>query len=147
MTLPCHLPTVLHHMHWFVYEVGKSNGWLTFLVLILVVVQLLSCIWLFAIPWTTASQAPLSSIISWSLLKFTSIELVTLSNHLILCHPPLLLPSIFLSIRTFSNELAFHIKWPKYWGFSFNISPSNEYSRLIYKSYNWWVWLPLYCLL
>ena len=91
------------------------------------VVQLLSCIWLFMTPWTC--QAPLSFTISWNLLGFMSIELVTLSNHLFLCCPFLLLPSIFSSIRVFSNELALCIRWPKYW--SFSISSSNEYSRLI----------------
>ena len=80
-----------------------------------------------AIPLTAVSQASLSSTISWSLLKLMSIESVMLSNHLILCHPLLLLPSIFPSTRVFSNELALYIKWPKYWSFSFNISPSNEY--------------------
>ena len=93
-----------------------------------VVVQLLSRIQLFASPWTTACQAPLSTAISWSLLSFMSIESVTLSNHLILCPSLLLLPSIFPSIRVFSSELAFHIRWPKYWSFSFIISPANEYS-------------------
>ena len=73
----------------------------------------------------------LSFTISWSLLKFTSIELVMPSNYLILCHPLLLLPSIFCSIRVFSNELALHIKWTKYWSTNFSISPSNEYSGLI----------------
>ena len=76
-------------------------------------------------------QVPLSSTISWSLLKFTSIELVMLPNHLILCCPPLLLPSIFPSIRVFSNESDFCIRWSKYWSFSFSISPSDEYSGLI----------------
>ena len=82
-----------------------------------------------ATPWTAACQASLSFTISWSLLKLMSIELVLASSHLVLCHPLLLLPSIFPSIRVFSNELALHIRWPKYW--SFSISPSNEYSRLI----------------
>ena len=81
-------------------------------------------------PWTAACQASLSITNSWSLLKLMSIELVMPSNHLILCHP-LLFPSIFPSIRVFSNELVFHIRWPKYWSFSFSISPSNEYSGLI----------------
>ena len=81
--------------------------------------------------WTEAHQASLSSTVSWSLLKFMSISSVMLSNHLILCHPLLLLPSIFPSIRVFSNELALRIKWPKYWSFSFSISPSNEYLGLI----------------
>ena len=86
----------------------------------------------FAAPWIAACQASLSIITnSWSLPKLMSIELVMPSNHLILCHPLLLLLSIFLSIRVFSNESALHIRWPKYWSFSFNISPSNEHSRLI----------------
>ena len=87
-------------------------------------VQQLSCVRLFATPWTAAHQASLSITNSWSLLKLMSIELVTLSNHLILCCPLLLLPSIFPSIRVFSNELVLHMKWPKYWSFSFSISPS-----------------------
>ena len=95
------------------------------------VVQSLSCVQLFATSWTTAHQASLSFTISWSLLKLVSIELVMPSNHLFLCCPLLLLPSIFPSIRVFSNEPVFHIRWPKYWSFSFSISPSNEYSRLI----------------
>ena len=82
-------------------------------------------------PWTAACQAPLSSTISQSLLKFVSIESVMLSNHLILRHPLLLLPSIFPSIRVFSNKSALRIRWPKYWSFSYSISPSNEYSGLI----------------
>ena len=95
------------------------------------VVQSLSCVRLFVIPWTAARQAPLSFTISQSLLKLMSIELVMPSNHLILCRPLLLLPSIFPSIRVFSNESALLIKWPKYWSLSFSISPSNEYSGLI----------------
>ena len=95
------------------------------------VIQSLSHIRLFATPWTAVCQAPLSSTISWSLLKFMSTESVKLSNHLILCHPLLLLPLIFPSIKVFSNELALCIRWPKYWSFSFSISPSNEYSGLI----------------
>ena len=82
-------------------------------------------------PWTIARQASLSFTISCSLLKLMSIELVMPSNHLILCHPILLLLSIFLSIRVFSSELTLPIRWPKYWSFSFSISPSNEYSGLI----------------
>ena len=82
-------------------------------------------------PWISARQATLSSTISWSLLKFMFIESVMLSNHLILCHPLLLLPSIFPIIRVFSNESALRIRWPKYWSFSFTISPSNEHSGLI----------------
>ena len=101
-----------------------------------VVVQLQSHVWLFVTPWTTACQAPLS-IISWSLLKLMSIEMIMLSNHLILCCPLLLLPSIFPSIRIFSNELALCIRWPKYWSFSFSISPSNEYSGFISLRIDW----------
>ena len=83
-------------------------------------VQLLSRVWLFATPWTAACQASLSITNSWSLLKLMSIESVMPSNHLILCCPLLLLPSIFPSIRVFSNESALHIRWPKYWSFSFS---------------------------
>ena len=86
---------------------------------------------LFATPWTAACQVSLPITNSWSLLKLMSIMSVMPSNHLILCHPPLLLPSIFPSIRVFSNESALHIKWPKYWSFSFSISSSNEYSGWI----------------
>ena len=88
------------------------------------------------IPWTVAGQTPLSSTISRSLLNFMSIELVILSNHLILCHPLLLCPSISPSIRVFSNELALHIKWPE-WNFSFSSSPCNEYSGLISFRIDW----------
>jgi len=94
-------------------------------------VQLLSHVRLFVTPFTAASQASLSITNSQSLLKLMSIELVMPSNHLILCCPLLLLPSIFSSIRVFSNESALRIRWPKYWSFSFNISPSNEHPGLI----------------
>ena len=94
-------------------------------------VQLLSCVQLFATPWTTACQASLSITNSRSPPKPMSIELVMPSNHLILCHPLLFLPSIFPSTRVFSNESALRMRWPKYWLFSFSISPSNEYSGLI----------------
>ena len=100
-------------------------------------VQALSHVWLFATPWTAALQASLSIINSWSLLKIMSIASVMPSNHLMLCHPLLLLPSIFPSIRVFSNELVLRIRWPKYWSFSFNISPSNEYSGLISFRMDW----------
>ena len=96
-----------------------------------VAVQLLSHVQLFVIPWTTTCQASLSITNSRSLLKLMSIESVMPSNHLILCHPLLLQPSVFASIRVFSNESALRIRSPKYWSFSFNISPSNEYSGLI----------------
>ena len=92
---------------------------------------------LFATPWTTACQASLSITNSWSLSKLMSIESVMPSNHLILCHPLLLLPSIFPSIRVFSNESTLHIRWTKYWSFSFNISPSNEYSGLLSFRMDW----------
>ena len=101
------------------------------------VVLSLSYIWPFATPWTTACQASLSFTISQSLLKLMSIKLVISSNHLILCHPLLLLPSVFLSNRVFSNELVLHIRWPKYWSFSFSISPSNKYSGLISFRIDW----------
>ena len=97
-------------------------------------VQSLSCVWLFATPWTAAHQASMSITNSWS-LPIMSIELVMLSNHLILCHPLLLSPSIFP--RLFSNESVLYIRWPKYWSFSFNISPSNEYSGLISFRMDW----------
>ena len=99
-------------------------------------VHLLSHVWLFATPWTAAPQASQSFTISWNLLKLMSIESVMPSNHLILCHP-LLLPSIFPSIRVFSSESALHIRWPKYWSFNFSISPSNKYSRLIFFRIDW----------
>ena len=92
-------------------------------------IRWLSHLWLFATPWTAACQVSLSFTISWSLLRFMSIELMMPSNHLILC-PPLLLPSVFPSFRVFSSELALHIRWPKYWSFSFSISPSIKYSGL-----------------
>ena len=94
-------------------------------------VQSLSCVRLFATPWTATRQASLSITNSGSLLKLMSIESVMPSNHLTLFHPLLLPPSIFPSIRVFSNKSVLHIKWPKCWSFSFNISPSNEYSGLI----------------
>ena len=88
-------------------------------------------------PWTAACQASLAFTNSQSLLKPTSFESVMPSNHLVLCHPFLLLPSIFTNIRVFSNESALCIKWPVYWSFSFSISPSNEYSGLIYFKIDW----------
>ena len=100
-------------------------------------VQSLSHVQLFAIPWTAARQASLSVTNSQSLLKLISIESVMPCNHLILCHPLLLLPSIFPSIRVFSSKSDFHIRWPKYWRFSFNIRPSNEYSGLISFKMDW----------
>ena len=92
---------------------------------------------LFATPWTAACQASLSITNSWSLLKLMPIESVMPSNHLMLCRPLLLPPSIFPSIRVFSSESVLHIRWPKYWSFSFSISPSNEYSGLISFKIDW----------
>ena len=103
----------------------------------LVVVQLLTHVRFFATPWTAAHQASLSITKSWSLLKFMAIELVMPSNHLILCCLLLLLPSIFPSIRVFSNESVLLIRWPKDWSFSFSLSPSNEYSGLISFRMDW----------
>ena len=125
-------------MHFYIH-LGYFNFFLNFLVarqhsktkLIFSSVQLLSHVRLFETPWTAACQASLSITNSQSLLKLMSIELVMPSNYLILCHPLLLLPSTFPNIRVFSNELALHIGWPKYWSFSFSISPSSEYSGLV----------------
>ena len=100
-------------------------------------VQSLSRVQLFVTPWTAAHQASLSITNSWSLLKLISIDSVMPSNHLILCHPLLLLPSIFPSIGFFSNESVLCIRWPKYWSFSFSISPSNDYSGLISFRIDW----------
>ena len=104
-------------------------------------VQSLSCVRFFVIPWTAAHQVSLSFTIFWSLLKLMSIESMIPSNHLIPCHLLLLLPSIFPSIWVFSNELALHIRWPKYWrfsfSFSFSIGASDEYSGLISFRIDW----------
>ena len=100
-------------------------------------VQSLSCIGLFATPWTVAHQASLSITNSWSLLKLMSTESVMPSNYLILCLPLLLPPSIFPRIRVFANESALCIRWPKYWSFSFNISPSNEHPGFISFGMDW----------
>ena len=102
-----------------------------------VLVQLLSHVQLFATPWTAALQASLSFTISWSLLKLMSIESLMPSNHLILCRPLLLLPSIFPSIWVLSSKSFLCIRWPKYWSFSFSISPSSEYSGLISFRVDW----------
>ena len=129
-------------------RIFSGNGFVFFLQILsfssnllistVVVVHLLSHVWLFATPWTAASQDSLSFIISWSLLRFMSIESVMPSNHVILCHCLLLLPSVFLSIVVFSHELAHGIRWPKYWSFNFNSSPSSEYSELIsFRIINW----------
>ena len=100
-------------------------------------VQSLSHVQLFVTPWTAAHQASLSIIKSWSLLKLMLIKSVVPSNYLILCHPLLLLPSIYPSIRVFSNESFLHIRWPKHWSFSFSLSLSNEYSGQISFRMDW----------
>ena len=102
-------------------------------------VQSLSRVQVFATPWTAACQASLSIANSWSLLKLMSIKLVMPSNHLIFCHPFLLPPSIFPSITVFSNESVLRIRWPKYWSFSFSISPSSEYSGLFPLGWTCWI--------
>ena len=114
----------------------EIDSWRSGLVLLLL---LISPVLLFGTPWTAAHQASLSITNSWSLLKLMSINSVMPSNHLILCCLLLLLPSIFPSIRVFSNESVLYIRWPKYWSFSFSISPSNEYSGLISFGINWWI--------
>ena len=106
-------------------------------------VQSLGCVRLFSTPWTTAHQASLSITNCRSLPKPMSIESVMPSNHLILCHPLLLLPSIFPNIRVFSNESALRIRWPKYWSFSFNIGPSSEYPGLIFRRQVRWSGIPM----
>ena len=120
--------------------------WTFYCIVYVVVVQLLSHVQLLATPLTAACQAPLSFTISWSLLQFMSTELVMLSNHLILCHHLLLLPSLFPSIRVFSSELVLRIRWPKCWSFSFSLSPST--ALYIYISYDLgfygnWDWISL----
>ena len=125
---------------------GKSRSEWTKGYVVVLFSHSLSCVRLFAMPWTPACQASLSFTIFWSLLKLVSIDLVMSSNYLILCHPLLFLPSILASIRVFSNESALHIGWrvmcivfkyTKYWNFSFSISPSSEYSGLISFRINW----------
>ena len=102
-------------------------------------VQLLNCVWLFATPWIAARQASLSITTSWSSRELTSIESVMPSSHLIHCHPLLLLPPVAPSIRVFSNESILHIRWPKYWSFSFSIIPSKEHPGLISFRMDWWL--------
>ena len=115
----------------------KNQHHCSFLLLCFSSIQSLSRVRLFAIPWSAAHQAPLSITNSGSLLRLMSIQSVMLYNHLILCRPLLLLPSIFPSIRVFSNESPLRIRWLKYWTFSFNISPSNEHPRLISLRMDW----------
>jgi len=104
---------------------------------VIVVVQSISHVQLFATPWSAAHQASLSFTISQSLLKLISIVSVMPPNHLVICHPFLLLSSIFPRIRVFSNKSSHHIRWPKYWSFSFNVSPFSEYSGLISFRIDW----------
>ena len=118
-------------------ETGRKTWKYPRIFLTFSLVQSLSHVRLFATPWTAAHQPSLSITNSQSLLKFMSIELVMPSNHLILCHPLLLPPSIFPSIMVFSNESSLRMRWPKYWSFSFSISPSNEYSGLISFRMDW----------
>ena len=121
----------------FIFIPSSPKQCLIFLFLWFSSVQSLGRVWLFATPWTAACQASLSITYCQSLLKLVSIESVMPSNHLILCHPLLLLPSIFPSIRVFSNESARWFRWPKYWSFSFSISPSNEQPGLISPRMDW----------
>ena len=113
---------------------NESKNWIQ---ITLSIIHSPSSVWLFATPWTPARQASLSFTISHSLLKPMSSQSVIPSSHLILCRPLLLLPSIVPSIRVFSSESALHIRWPKYWSFSFSISPSNEYPGLISLRMDW----------
>ena len=130
---PCYLNIFISH------SLGGISVWFSHTLHFYIdhLVQSLSHVQLFATPWTAACQASLSITNSWSLLKLMSIESVTPSNHLILCHPLLFLPSIFPSIRVFSNESVLRIRWPKYWSFSFSVSPFNEYSGLISFRMDW----------
>ena len=125
-----------HNGYW-AWSVATGTEGLNFLFFFSSSVQSLSQVQLFATPWTAACQASLPLTISQSLLKLMSIESVMPSNHLILCHPLLFLSSIFPSIRVFSSESVVHIRWPKYWSFSFNISLSNEYPGLISFRRDW----------
>ena len=134
-------PPVLKIKEQFIYN---KNTYFNYTVWVLAVVyshissvQSRSHVWFLATPWTAARQASLSITNSWSLLKLMSIESMMPSNHLILCHPLLLPPSIFPSIRVFSNESVLHIKWTKNWSFSFSISSSNEESGLISFRMDW----------
>ena len=122
---------------------SSPGRWILFIFLsiafnfIFIIVQLLCCVLTLCDPRDCSSQASLPFSISWSLLKLTSVESMMPFNHLVLCHPLLLLPSIFPSIRVFSNESVLSIRWPKFWSFSFSISPSNEYSGLICFRIDW----------
>ena len=132
MSLRAYFPSSCLQMIFFLSVDGTNIIFSSVSLNLLSSVQLLSRVWLFATPWSVWRQASLSFTNSQSLLKLMCIKLVTKSNHLILCHSLLLLPSIFPSIRVFSNESALHIRWPKYWTFSFSISLSKEYSGLVF---------------
>ena len=143
-----HEPTLTHHNHPKLIVSIRAHSWHCsfywfgqmyndIVSITIFVVQSLIPVRLFVNPWTAAHPASLFLPVSWSLLKLIFIELVMPSNHFVLCRPLLLLPSIFPSIRVFSNELALRIRWPKYWSFSFNISSSNEYSELISFRIDW----------
>ena len=128
---------LLERMHWHrKWRINPREWFDSLSSSVVIIVQSLHRVYS-TILWTAAHQASLSFTISWSLLKLISIESVVPSNHLILCRPLLLLPSIFPSIRVFSSELALCIWWPKYWSFSFSISPSNECSGLISFRIDW----------
>ena len=140
------IPSQSSFLFWFYYLLWLlftslilpvQNLWKILLLFSLSSVQSLSHVWLFVTPWTTACQVSLSITNSHSPPKPMSNELVMPSNHLILCRPLLLLPSTFPSIRVFSNEPALHIRWPNYWSFSFNISPSDEHPGLISFTMDW----------
>ena len=140
MCLKWYFIVILSCVFWFesIFQTFMVSFLLNiFLSIIFSSVQSLMHVQLFATPWTAARQASLSITNSWSLLKLKSIESMMPSNYLILCCPLLLLPSIFPSIRVFANESVLRIQWPKYWSFSFNISPSNEYSGLISFRMDW----------
>ena len=126
-----------YQFHGFILSKYFMNAFLLYISNQFSPVQLLSRVWIFATPWTAALQASLSITNCWSLFKLTSLESVMTSNHLILCHPLPLLPSIFPSIRVFSNKSVLSIRWPKGWSFSFNISPSNEHPGLISFRMDW----------
>ena len=130
-----HESIVYFHLGWFVPVLLDLIAWLN--IPLKCSVQLLSCVQLFETPRTAANQASLSITYSWSLLRLRSIKSVMPPNHLILCHPHLLPPSTLPSIRDFWNESVLPNRWPKYWNFRFNISPSNEYSGLISFTIDW----------
>ena len=136
------IPGLPSLFHWYMSVIlCQYQFWNLEVRLYFVSVQLLSHVWLFLTPWTAASQASLSIINSWSLLKLMSIESVMPSSHLTLCHPLLPLPSVFHSIRVFSNESVLRIRWSKNWSFSFNISPSNDSQD--WSPLGWTGWMSL----